>query len=102
MSLPLYDLLNQNISEKEDLTVIQKTDFMERVKTLTPENRELFYALVKYHELERSSDSKETFVTAELPYKGVYENKTVSFQLLSLPIPLRHILYKFLQKTETV
>ena len=109
MSFPLYNLLSQGVPEKEDLTITQKADFMDKVKTLSNENKELFYALVKKHELERS-ENKETFMTSELPYKGVYTSKTVDdrliktveFKLLDFPVPLRHILYKFLQKIETV
>ena len=101
---PLYTLLNKNIPEKEDLTVVQKTDFMEKVKTLDKNNMESFYALIKCHEIERKEKIANSLVESEVPYKGVFNknDKYVEFYLLNFPIPLRHILYKFLLKYTAV
>jgi hypothetical protein len=83
-----------------DLNLTQKKEFMKLMDTLTPTTTESFYALVKCHEiLNKPAENKDAVVTTDLPYGGMVKNKGVEFDLLLLPIQLRHILYRFLLKT---
>lgn len=92
IKLELYSVLTRNKMSEKDLTLSEKTEFMNLIKQLDQEGLNLFFALIKQHSLLEETDS------SELPYKGVAEsNELVKFNLQSFPIPLRHILFLFLK-----
>lgn len=95
MSFPLYQSLSKDLPKK-DLTVKQKDEFIEKVNGIDNQGRDLIYALIQvYH-----SENDELKVD-KLPYSATTEsfkkgNQNISWNLLDLPIGLRHILYKFI------
>ena len=93
IKFPLYEMLNKDLIDK-DLTIAEKNDFMAKVKEIDQEGAELFYALIRFHEIE--TDDRKLHV-GNFPYSGTFENLTLEFNLLKLPIILRRILYKFLK-----
>ena len=88
-SFPLYTTLSQNLVAK-DLTVLQKNDFVKKIATLEPEAHELIYALIKCYYIEKESGDSIT-----IPYNGKLDKDCINFNLLSLPLQLRQMLYKF-------
>ena len=89
-SFPIYDTLSENISQK-DLTVKQKEEFMEKIKSLDQQGYELVYALIRTFQME-NNDDKTTF---KLPYKGKILKNEIKFDLEKLPNKLKQMLYKF-------
>lgn len=85
---PLYDSLKQYITKK-DLTVKEKTEFIEMVDKLDDEGYGLMYALIKCYQLE---NEKDTYV----PYKANVQKDQIEFNLAELPNSLKRMLYKFL------
>lgn len=87
---PLYDTLVKNLPEN-DLTDIQKKALAKRVEKLDANGHELMYALIRTYQLENSDNTQ--FI---IPYKGVYIENEIHFDLDELPIVLKHILFKFI------
>ena len=85
---PLYDSLKQ-YSSKKDLTIKEKTDFIQKVDQLDDEGYGLMYALIKCYQLEHEKDSY-------IPYKAVVNKEHIDFNMNELPNPLKRMLYKFL------
>ena len=56
MSFPLYDRLSKNINDK-DLTIKQKKFFLETIKTVDSNSKELFYVLIKYDSMQNNLPS---------------------------------------------
>jgi hypothetical protein len=88
---PLFNVLNNNISTKKDLTVAEKNDFIKKIQSLDVDGFELIYALIKYYYIQKENGS-----LLSMPYNGVIIKDKIQFNLLDLPIPLRHIIYKFI------
>jgi hypothetical protein len=95
MSFPLYDSLKNNLPLK-DLTVIQKNDFITNVCKFDSEAHNLMFTLIMCY--YKDSNEKQPNIT--IPYKGERVGDSVDFNLLEFPIPLRHILYRFVIKHE--
>jgi hypothetical protein len=91
MSFPLYQSLSQDISQK-DLTVAEKTDFIRQLEKFDQDGYEILYALIVAFQNEKEG------VGQTVPYEGVLRDGLLEFNLLSFPIPLRHILYRFATK----
>jgi hypothetical protein len=89
-NFPLYTTLMKNISKK-DLTILQKNDFINRVKTLDSEGYHLIYALIKSFSLE--NEKTDSFI---LPYNGKLAKDRIDFNLEDLPNTLKQLLYKFI------
>lgn len=90
-NFPLFNVLNNNIPLKKDLTVVEKNDFMKKIQTLDIDGFELIYTLIKYYYIQKENGS-----LLSLPYNGIINKDNIQFNLLDLPIPLRHIVYKFI------
>ena len=92
MSFPLYDNLSKNIL-KRDITLKQKNDFLIKVGSINKTGRDLLYALVKFYHIHHEYDE---VCSQNVPYNGEYKNNAVTWDLLDIPVKLRHILYRFL------
>lgn len=88
-NFPLYTTLSTGLTKK-DLTVAQKNELIKRIGKIDSEAHDLVYALIKSYYLEH--ESGDSF---SIPYKGTLSKDRINFDLLSLPIPLRQLLYKF-------
>jgi len=95
---PLYDNLILQISKK-DLSVKQKTEFIQLLGIIDNQGKERIYALIQFYFMENESKQvKET-----LPYKGVCNRAgdsgctNVTWVLTNFPIKLRQLLYKFIK-----
>jgi len=95
---PLYDNLMKNTLPKKDLTVKQKEEFLKNITgNVNANGKELIYALIQVY---FTQNNIKKISTADLPYKGNKEDQgkgfyDITWNLLDLPIPLRHILYNF-------
>jgi hypothetical protein len=91
-NFPLYDNMFKDIKNK-DLTIKQKTDFINKVKNIDDDGSELIYALIRVFEMENS----ENCGSYKLPYCGTYIKKNMKFDLDKLPVKLKQGLYKFVK-----
>lgn len=94
MDFPLYNNLTSNLPSK-DLTVKQKEEFIQKTKTIDTDGAEHLVALIKHHFTQNNEESED------IPYNGEYSSTgeytgDYTYNFLELPIPLRHILYKFI------
>jgi len=95
MSFPLYDSLTRDLPKK-DLSVAKKEEFIEKVKKIDQNGRELVYALIQFFNIKNCEEERSD----DLPYGGSREEASkvkdnLSWSLTDFPIKLRHILYKF-------
>jgi hypothetical protein len=90
-SLPIYETLLNELPD-EDLTQVEKTQFMTLIKNIDDYGSEVMYALIRMFQLEHCED-KTTF---KIPYGGKFIKNDIKFDLLELPNKLKQILYKFL------
>lgn len=98
MSFPLYENLKQDLPKK-DLTTAEKEQFMRIIRDIDEYGRDLMYVLIQCYRLEHTPEC-----TSTLPYKGTEmasgdgsETSSIYWNFLEFPIPLRHILYKFIR-----
>lgn len=100
----LYYTLNTNL-EKKDINLTKKREILEAIKTMDILSKKAFFMLIYEHAITEGMDLSNY----KIPYGGI--EKTISttsqlhFDLLKFPIPLRHILYKFIkviQKNENI
>jgi hypothetical protein len=89
-TFPLYTSLISSLPQK-DLTIAQKSAFVKKIKTMDHESHELIYALIKSYFMDRDQGDLLT-----IPYQGQLNKDKIDFDLLTLPIPLRQLLYKFI------
>ena len=68
------------------------------MKNLDENNQEIFYGLIRFHWL--SHEKSHVLSTLDVPYKGKSQDGEITFDLKDFPIPLRRILYNFLQTYE--
>jgi hypothetical protein len=94
----LYQTLNKNLP-KQDLKAAQKSHIIERISNLKERETEAIIMLVCEHARiqENFSYDPENII---LPYEGSFDKKTVTFDLKKMPIPLRWIIFKFLEIVE--
>lgn len=95
MSFPLYDSLARDLPKK-DLNVAEKEEFIEKVKKIDQNGRELVYALIQFYNIENCDEE----LSEDLPYGGSREEaskgkENLTWTLTDFPTKLRHILYKF-------
>lgn len=88
---PLYDSLSKNIIN-QDLTAVQKKNFIKRIEKIDTNGNELVYALIRMYQIE-NNDNNTSFT---LPYNGTFSDGELHFDLDMFPIPLKQILFKFL------
>lgn len=94
----LYQTLNKNLP-KQDLKAAQKSHIIERISNLTERESEAVVMLVCEHVRihENFSYDPENII---LPYESSFDKNTVTFDLKKMPIPLRWIIFKFLEIVE--
>jgi hypothetical protein len=87
---PLYAQLRNDLPKK-DLSTKQKGEYITGFEELDEKGSELVYALIRAHQFEQC----EGCIPECLPYEGTSNHQDVTFDLEGLPIPLKHILFKF-------
>lgn len=98
-SFPLYDsLYNSKEISKKDLTNAQKQEIVDKINTFDENGRNLVYALIIFHNIKECVDGNPH--SYNLPYSGTREEikkgkDNVTWNLNDFPIPLKHILYRF-------
>jgi hypothetical protein len=80
----LYYTLNTNFPDRK-LNKEERQFLLDKMKTLTKEQKEACTLLIFEHSKERET----------IPYKGVQTETQLSFKLISIPDDLKWILYKF-------
>lgn len=91
-SFPLYAGMKSHIPST-DLTLEEKGTFVEGIKKLDDAGMELIAALIRAHQIETTSKRVDT----SLPYSSTTNGDDIMFDLEALPIPLKHILSKFVK-----
>jgi hypothetical protein len=81
----------RNDLPKKDLSIKQKNEYLTGFRDLDEKGSELVYALIRAHQFDQS----EGRTLEGLPYGGTCDHEDVTFDLEELPIPLKHILSKF-------
>ena len=84
----LYYTLNINL-RKKDLTKSEKTCLLTIIDQFDQQEREMFFMIVHEHHVVNGGKERT------IPYEGVQMDNGVEYNLTKLPIPLRHILFKF-------
>lgn len=94
MSYPLYHTLDKNL-KKSDLSAVQKKALLEKLSNATNDEKSALIMLIAEH----SKVADEVPIDPEnfnLPYGVQQIGKDVHIDLENLPIPLRWILWKFM------
>ena len=96
-SFPLFDSLNKELPKK-DLSVKDKEEFITKIQDIDSTGRDLVYALIQFYHIVNGKEK----LSDELPYKGKRVSlskgkEDLTWSFIDLPIPLRHILYKFIK-----
>lgn len=92
MSFPLYTMIINSLKGTKDLTVIQKSELMEDIKTYT-DAHESIYGLIKCYYQENDKGNP-----LGIPYSGVLSDRgRVEFNLMEFPVKLRKMIYKFME-----
>ena len=92
---PLYNTLyNKVLTVTVDLTDKEKEHFIEIIKILDKNARELIYALIRYHHFKHNDGMHINIL--ELPFLGKKQKTGIKFDLDNFPLILKHILYKFI------
>lgn len=86
-NFPLYNSLKKD--EFDELTDIQKDEFIESVKNMNEDEYEKIYALIRAYHLDHDSYHQT------LPYGGKSLKSGLKFDLDSIPSKLQNILYTF-------
>lgn len=84
----LYDTLSKDIHNTE-LPTTGKDEFIKMVKKLDAKGNEIFFILMKLHEMKTSENSG-------IPYDGKMTSDEIKFDLESIPVQLQHMLFKFM------
>ena len=97
IKFPLFDSLNKDIPKK-DLTIKEKEEFVSKIQDIDTAGKDLIYALIQIYHI---GNGKEKCLD-ELPYKGkkfslCKGKEDLTWSFTDFPIPLRHILYKFIK-----
>lgn len=88
-SFPLYDNLKKDIIKK-DLTMKQKEELCLNIKKLDNNAKEIIYVLIQYYSSDIDSTNGKI-----IPYNAEKVESDISWSLSDIPIPLRQILYNF-------
>ena len=92
---PLYDnLYNTVLNNTVDLTQKEKEIFIEKVKIIDKNARELIFALIRYHQF-KNNDGMSINILG-LPFSGKKQKSGIKFELDNFPIILKHILLEFI------
>lgn len=88
MLFPLYFTLERDISSKE-LTQKQLKQLKTKINETEDLNHEHIYMLILSYKLENEDK------TYTIPYNGIINNDTITFDISSFPAKLKQILFKF-------
>jgi len=96
-NFPLFDSLNKDIPKK-DLTIKEKEEFVSKIQDIDTSGKDLIYALIQIYHMGNVKEK----LSDELPYKGKRYSlckgkEDLTWSFTDFPIPLRHILYKFIK-----
>jgi hypothetical protein len=87
----LYDkLLNDIKNANRPITDQDADQFVNNVPKLTPENKELCFAIIRNYQIK--NDSAGTFI---IPYGGKHLKKGIRFNFEEFPEPLKKLLIEF-------
>lgn len=87
---PLYFNLKKDL-KAADLSSEERDEFITKIKLLDEKGIELVYVIIRLYEIET------TKMLSEFPYEStLFSKNELRFNLESLPIPLKHIISKFL------
>jgi hypothetical protein len=86
---PLYQNLKSGSSSAVELTAEQKEGFVNSIKSLDEIGHELVYVLIRMY--ERDTTDK----ISDLPYGCKITSKDMVFELDSIPLQLKWMIYKF-------
>lgn len=94
VNFPLYDNLLSKVKEKtRDLTVKQKSVFVDNIKKIDKTGLEFIYTLIRVYELKHDKHTSMSDYT--LPYGGRYKGKDVQFDFEKFPKRLKRMLFNF-------
>lgn len=92
----LYQTFNCELPSS-DLKKTEKEHLIKCIQELDQVGSEIMFTLIYEHYIRTlPSDTSEKTKT---PYGCKYEKGDVTFNLTKIPIPLRHILYRFVNMT---
>lgn len=77
----------------DDLTPDQKAGLVTDIQKLDEHGMELIAALIRAHQIETTIKRVDT----SLPYNSMTDGDHMMFDLESLPIPLKHVISKFVK-----
>ena len=86
---PLYTTLSTNLPKK-DLTVLQKNELIKKISSMSTEDHELIYMLIKTYYI-----NNDTGDSLSIPYNAQLGKDKIDFDLLDFPTGLKHLLFKF-------
>lgn len=90
--IPVYTLLKNSIQDsKVDLTDTEKQNLIQSINTIDKNGAELIYAIIRSYENDNGGDST-------IPYNGKIQKSGIRFELESLDITLKKILFEFVKK----
>lgn len=86
---PLYTTLSSNLPKK-DLTILQKNELIKKIASMTTEDHELIYMLIKSYYINNDSGD-----SLSIPYNAQLSKDKIDFDLLEFPVGLKQLLFKF-------
>jgi hypothetical protein len=86
---PLYTTLSTNLPKK-DLTVLQKNELIKKISSMSTEDHELIYMLIKTYYI-----NNDTGDSLSIPYNAQLGKDKIDFDLLDFPNGLKQLLFKF-------
>lgn len=99
MSFPLYTNLSKDLKSKP-LSAAAEKKLLSNIAQLDSKGMELIYALIKAYEKQQSSsdDKSSSFNPLSIPYAGIINASSITFDLNNFPIPLKNIINTFVIK----
>lgn len=90
---PLYDTLIAKNIPKKDLSMRQKEEFISKISTTDMKGKQITFSLICVHYMKDMEDKKMEY----LPYNCSWSSPdNYSWNFADFPIPLRHILYRYI------
>lgn len=99
MSFPLYTNLSKDLKQK-NLSVAGEKKLLASIAQLDSNGMELIYALIKAYEKQHgnSDDKNSSFNPLSIPYSGVINASSITFDLNKFPNPLKNVINTFVCK----
>lgn len=90
--IPVYTLIKNTLPiPAEDLTDLEKQSLVKSINMIDKPGAELIYAIIRSYENDNGGDTT-------IPYNGKIQKSGIRFELESLDVPLRRILFEFVKK----